>query len=136
MWMSSIKALPSNNSSPDFGWKLVDRNYQSLWPEDELSQSSLDITYECEKHGGKYWMLLLLFFDCLFLLHFWHDICINRCLNGYWNQYALFSIGSLCYLGMTEDGEWCDKMSNEVDDSERDIRDDDYDGLQSNSWKE
>ena len=37
---------------------------------------------------------------------------------------------------MTEDGEWCDKMSNEVDDSERDIRDDDYDGLQSNSGKE
>ena len=47
-WMPSIKASPPNDSPLDFGWKLVDRNYQLLWFED-LSSSSLDITYECEK---------------------------------------------------------------------------------------
>ena len=47
-WMLSIKASPPNDSPLDFGWKLVDRNYQLLWFED-LSPSSLDITYECEK---------------------------------------------------------------------------------------
>ena len=70
MWMSTIEASPPNYSSPDFGWKFVNGDYQLLWSEGGLSPSSLDVTYECEKHDGKYCMLLLLFFDRLFLLHF------------------------------------------------------------------
>ena len=52
--MSSIEASPPNNSPCDLGWKLVGRNYQLLWFEGDLSPSSLDITYKCEKHDGKY----------------------------------------------------------------------------------
>ena len=70
LWMSSIEASPPNNSPLDFGWKLVDRNYQLLWFEGDLRPSSLDITYEYEKHDGQYGMSLLLFSECLFLLHF------------------------------------------------------------------
>ena len=70
LWMSSIEALPPNVSPLNFGWKLVNRNYQLLWFEGDLSPSSFDITHKCEKHDGKYFMLLLSFFDCLFLLHF------------------------------------------------------------------
>ena len=66
MWKSSIEASPHSNSPLDFDWKLVDRNYQLLWFEGDLSLSSLDITYECEKHDGKYCMLLLF----SILLHF------------------------------------------------------------------
>ena len=70
LWMSSIEASPPNDSPLDFGWKLVDRNYQLLWFEGDLRPSSLDITYEYEKHDGQYGMSLLLFSECLFLLHF------------------------------------------------------------------
>ena len=51
--MSSIEASPPNDSLLDFGWKLVDRNYQLLWFEGDLSPSSLDITYKCEEHDSK-----------------------------------------------------------------------------------
>ena len=61
MWMSTIEASPSNYSLLDFGWKFVNRDYQLLWFEGGLSPS---VT------SGKYCMLLLLFFDRLFLLHF------------------------------------------------------------------
>ena len=134
--MSRIEASRPNDSPRDLGWKLVDRNYQLLWFEGDLSPSSLDITYKCEKHDGKYCMLLLSFFDFLFLLHFWHDICINRCRNDYWNQYVFSLIGSLCYLEMTEESEEYDEMFNEVDDGERDLSDDDDDDLRSDSGKE
>ena len=30
IWMSSIEVSPPNDSPLDFGWKLVDRNYQLL----------------------------------------------------------------------------------------------------------
>ena len=30
IWMSSIEVSPPNDSLLDFGWKLVDRNYQLL----------------------------------------------------------------------------------------------------------
>ena len=70
IWMSSIEALPPNDSPLDFGWKLVNRNYQLLWFEGDLSSSSLGITYECEKHDGTCCILLLLYFGCLFLLYF------------------------------------------------------------------
>ena len=56
IWMSSIKTSPPNDSPLDSGWKLVDRNYQLLWSEGDLSPSSLDIIYECEKHDRKYCM--------------------------------------------------------------------------------
>ena len=52
-WISSIEASPPNNLHFDFGWKLVDRNYQLLWFEGDLSPSSLDITYKCEEHDSK-----------------------------------------------------------------------------------
>ena len=44
-------------------------------------------------------------------------------------------IGSLCYLEMTEESKECDKMFNEVDDSEWDTSDD-GDDLQGDSEKE
>ena len=88
--ISSIDASPPNGSPLDIGWKLVDRNYQLLWFESDLSPVSLNITYECEKHDGKYCILLL-----PFSLHFSHDICINRCLDDYRNQYVFCLIGSL-----------------------------------------
>ena len=65
--MSSIEGSAPNDLPLDFGWKLVDGNYQLLWFEGDLWPSSLDIRYECEIHDNKYCMLLLLFFDCLFL---------------------------------------------------------------------
>ena len=65
IWISSIDASPPNGSQLDIGWKLVDRSYQLLWFENELSPISLDITYECEKHDGKY-CILLLPFCCIF----------------------------------------------------------------------
>ena len=49
IWMSSIKASPPNNSPLNFESKLVDRNYQLLLFEGDLSPSSLDIKYKCEK---------------------------------------------------------------------------------------
>ena len=67
---------------------------------------------------------------------FWHDLCINRCLNDYWNQYVFCLIGSLCCLEMTEESEECDEMFSEVNDGEWDINDDDDDDLRSNSGKE
>ena len=91
IWMSSIEASPPNDSPLDFGWKLVNRNYQLLWFEGDLSSSSLGITYECEKHDGTCCILLLLYFGCLFLLYFWHDLCINRCLNYHWPTCVLFN---------------------------------------------
>ena len=90
IWISSIDASPPNGSPLNIGWKLVDRNYQLLWFESDLSPVSLNITYECEKHDGKYCILLL-----PFLLHFSHDLCINRCLDDYRNQYVFCLIGSL-----------------------------------------
>ena len=62
--MSSIEASSPNNSPLNFGWKLVNRNHQLLWFKGDLLPSSIDITYKCEKHDAKYYMLLLLLFDC------------------------------------------------------------------------
>ena len=81
-------------------------------------------------------MLLLLFSECLFLLHFWQDLCKNRYLDFYRNQYVFCLIGFLCYLGMTEESKERDKMFNGVDDGEWDISDDDDDDLKSDNGKE
>ena len=81
-------------------------------------------------------MLLLLFFNCLFLLHFSDDLCINRCLDDYRNKSEFFLFGSLCFLEMSEGSEECDKMFNEVDDGEWDISDDDDDYVGGDSEKE
>ena len=67
MLMSSIEASPPNDSPLDFSWELVDGNYQWLWFQGDLWPSWLGIRCECERHDSKYCMLLLLFFDCLFL---------------------------------------------------------------------
>ena len=79
--------------------------------------------------------MLLLFF-CLFLLHFFNDLWINRCLDYYRNQYVFCLICSLCYIEMTEGSEKCDKMFKEVDNDEWNISDDNDDDLRSNSEKE
>ena len=70
IWMSLIETSPPENSSFNFWGKLVNKNYQLLWFEGDRSPCTRDITYECEKHDGKYWMLLLFIFDCFFLLQF------------------------------------------------------------------
>ena len=36
----------------------------------DLLPSSINITYKCEKHDAKYYILVLLLFDCFFLSHF------------------------------------------------------------------
>ena len=74
-------------------------------------------------------MLLFLFLNCLILLHFWNDLCINRCLDDYRNQYVFSLTGFLCYLEITEDSEECDEMSNKVHDGEWDISGDNNDDL-------
>ena len=43
-WISSIEASSPNDSPFNFGWKLVDRIYQLLWFQGDLSLISLDIT--------------------------------------------------------------------------------------------
>ena len=89
IWMPLIEAVPPNDLPLDFGLEICWQKLSVTLVEGDLSPTSLDVTYECEKHGGKYSMLLLLFFDC-FLLHFWHDLCINSCFDDYRIKYMFF----------------------------------------------
>ena len=101
IWISLIETSPTNDSPLVLGWKFVNSNYQLLWFEGDLLPSSLDITCACEKHDGKYCMLLLLFFNCFF---FWHDICKNSCLNDYRNQYVFFKWSLMLFRNYS--GQW------------------------------
>ena len=125
IWMPLIEALPPNDLPLDFGLEICWQKLSVTLVEGGLSPTSFDVTYECEKHGGKYCMLLLLFFDCLFLLHFWHDLCINSCFDDYWIQYVFFFKLVLYVIWKWLKSKECDKMFNEVDDGEWDILDDD-----------
>ena len=96
IWMPSIDASPPNDSPLDFGWK---------WSTETISYFGLKIYHQAhlilhtnvKKVIGKYCMLLLPFFDCLFLLRFCHELCIDKCLDGYSNQYVFCLIGSLLF---------------------------------------
>ena len=135
--MSSIEALPPNDSPLNFGWKLVDGDYQLPWFQGDLWPNSLGITYKCENYDSKYCMLLLLFlftvasFCCIFVMI---SAEIDVLIIIKTDMFCLIS--SLCYLEMIEDSEECDKMFNEVDNAEWDISDDNDFDLRSDSEKE
>ena len=111
VWIPSIEVPLPNDSPLDLVWKLVGRKCKLLWFEGDLSPSSLDVTYECEKNDGKYCMLLFLFFDYLFFLYFWHDLCRN--MSRWLSEPICISLNWFFLLEVIEENEKCGKMFKE-----------------------
>ena len=108
------------------------------WSTETINYFGLKVIYHqgqlILRRNGKNMVVSAVCYCCCFLIAsfcciFWHDLCINRCLDDYRNQHVLCLIGSLCSLEMTEESEECGDMFSGVDDGEWDINDDNEDDL-------
>ena len=108
----SIEVPLPNDSPLDLVWKLVGKNCKLLWFEGDLSPSSLDVTYECEKMM----VSTVCYCSCFLItvpvfLYFWHELCVN--MSRWLLEPICISFNWFFLLEVIEENEKCGKMFKE-----------------------